>query len=71
MRDIETIDHELRLLARAWRVAREVCAYPPSIAHIDGLLDERSATMVLGTGVAREGNAGSRSPSRSQENGAG
>ncbi len=44
MRDIETIDRELRLLARAWRVARELCTHPPSIAHIDELLDERSAT---------------------------
>lgn len=71
MRDIETIDHELRLLARAWRVARELCTYPPSIAHIDELLDERSATMVLGTTVAREGNVGSRSLSRSRETGTG
>ena len=41
MRDIETIDGELRLLARAWRVAAEMnCT-----AHIDVLLDERSATL--------------------------
>ena len=44
MRDIETIDGELRLLARAWRVAGEMnCT--PSTAHIDVLLDERSATL--------------------------
>ena len=52
MRDIETIDAELRLLARAWRVARELCDPMPSTAHIDQLLDERSATMVLSTTVA-------------------
>jgi hypothetical protein len=71
MRDIETIDRELRLLARAWRVARELCTCPPSIAHIDELLDERSATMVLTATVAREGDTCSRSFSRSHENGAG
>ena len=44
MRDIETIDAELRLLARAWRVAAEMkCT--PSTAHIDVLLDERWATL--------------------------
>ncbi len=47
MRDIETIDRELRLLARAWRVARELCDKPPSTARIDELLDERSAAVVL------------------------
>jgi hypothetical protein len=42
MRDIETIDGELRLLARAWRVAGEMnCT--PSTAHIDVLLDERAS----------------------------
>lgn len=61
MRDIETIDRELRLLARAWRVARELCTHPPSIAHIDELLDERSASLVLTATVAREGNNCSRS----------
>ena len=29
MRDIENIDGELRLLARAWRVARELCDRMP------------------------------------------
>jgi hypothetical protein len=43
MRDIENIDGELRLLARAWRVARELCDRMPSTAHIDRLLDERAA----------------------------
>jgi hypothetical protein len=44
MRDIETIDGELRLLSRAWRVAREF-TLSPSTAHMDALLDERSATL--------------------------
>ena len=43
MHDIETIDAELRLLSRAWRVARELCDRMPSTVHIDELLDERSA----------------------------
>ena len=44
MRDVETIDAELRLVARAWRVAGEMnCT--PSTAHIDALLDERLATL--------------------------
>jgi hypothetical protein len=45
MRDIENIDGELRLLARAWRVARELCDRMPSTAHIDRLLDERAAAL--------------------------
>ena len=45
MRDIETIDGELWLLARAWRVARELCDRMPSTAHIDKLLDERAAAL--------------------------
>jgi hypothetical protein len=45
MRDIENIDGELRLLARAWRVARELCDRMPSTAHIDMLLDERAAAL--------------------------
>ncbi|OBI82699.1 hypothetical protein [Mycobacterium sp. 1245805.9] len=41
MRDVETIDGELRLLSRVWRVAREIgCA--PSTAHLDQLLTERA-----------------------------
>jgi hypothetical protein len=39
--DIETIDSELRLVARAWRVARHM-GCTPSTAHMDELLDERS-----------------------------
>jgi hypothetical protein len=41
VRDIETIDSELRLVARAWRVARHM-GCTPSTAHMDELLDERS-----------------------------
>ena len=41
MRDIETIDAELRLLARAWHVACELTGRTPSTAHLDELLDER------------------------------
>jgi len=44
VRDIETIDGELRLLFRAWRVARVLSDRMPSTAHIDELLDERAAT---------------------------
>ena len=47
MRDIETIDGELRLLARAWRVAGELCDRMPSTALIDQLLDERATTVAL------------------------
>jgi hypothetical protein len=50
MRDIEVIDSELRLLFRAWRVARGawrvarvLCDRMPSTALIDELLDERLA----------------------------
>jgi hypothetical protein len=45
MRDIETIDAELRLEVGAWRLARELYDRPPSIVRIDELLDERSATL--------------------------
>jgi hypothetical protein len=45
MRDIETIEGELRLVVRAWREARELCDRAPSTAHIDALLDERSAVV--------------------------
>jgi hypothetical protein len=41
MRDIETIDGELRLLARAWGVAREF-GCTPSTRHIDKPPNERS-----------------------------
>ena len=44
MRSIETIDADLRLLSRAWRVAREFgCS--SSTAQIDALLDERSTAI--------------------------
>ena len=45
MRDIETIDAELRLIVRAWRLARLVSDKVPSTAHIDELLDERAAAL--------------------------
>jgi len=47
VRDIETIDGELWLLARAWRIARELCDHTPSTALIDQLLDERATTVAL------------------------
>ena len=43
MRDLETIDAELRLVLRAWRVARVLNDKIPSTAHIEELLDERAA----------------------------
>jgi hypothetical protein len=42
VRDIETIDAELRLLSRAWQVARVLSEQMPSTELIDRLLDERS-----------------------------
>jgi hypothetical protein len=39
MRDIETIDGELRLVARAWRVTHHL-GYKPSTVLVDELLDE-------------------------------
>jgi hypothetical protein len=42
VRDIETIDAELRRLVRAWRVARVVSDRIPSTELIDELLDERA-----------------------------
>jgi hypothetical protein len=45
MRDIETIDAELRLVVGAWRLARVLNDRIPSTAQIDALLDERSATL--------------------------
>jgi hypothetical protein len=44
VRDVETIDGELRLLSRAWRVARVLSEQMPSTELIDQLLDERSNT---------------------------
>ncbi len=43
MRDIETIDAELRLLVLAWRVDRVLSDRIPSTALIDQLLDERAS----------------------------
>jgi hypothetical protein len=45
MRDIETIDAELRLVVGAWRLARVLNDRKPSTAQIDALLDERSVTL--------------------------
>jgi hypothetical protein len=42
VRDIDTIDAELLLLSRAWRVARVLSEQIPSAESIDQLLDERS-----------------------------
>jgi hypothetical protein len=41
MRDLETINAELRLVSRAWRAARHMSSCTPITAHIDALLDER------------------------------
>jgi hypothetical protein len=43
MRNIEAIDADLRLLSRAWRVARVMCDPMPSTRLIDQLLEERAA----------------------------
>ena len=43
MRDIETIDSELRLLLAIRRLVREEEGRTPSTRHIDQLLDERAA----------------------------
>ena len=51
VRDIETIDGELRLMFRAWHVARVLSGRPPSTVHIDELLDERAAAQfAVGSG---------------------
>ena len=47
MRDIATIDGELRLLARAWRETREMTGCTPSTALIDRLHDERAASSAV------------------------
>jgi hypothetical protein len=43
MRDLETIDSELRLLAAVRRVCREYDGRVPSMTLVDDLLDERRA----------------------------
>jgi len=56
MRDIATIDSDLRLLSRAWRAARVFSEQPneqtPTTELIDVLLDERAAA----TEALRSGN---------------
>jgi hypothetical protein len=47
MRDIETIDSELRLLVAIRRMVREAEGPTPNTARIDALLDKRSATVLL------------------------
>jgi hypothetical protein len=48
VRDIETIDSELRLLLAIRHVVRDEEGRPPSTARIDELLDERSAATFSG-----------------------
>jgi cytochrome P450 len=45
VRDIETIDAELRRLVRAWRVARVLSDRIPSTELIDQLLAERAGAL--------------------------
>jgi hypothetical protein len=54
MRDIETIDSELRLIAALPRTAAEMGAPMPSIELADQLLDEWSASATSGQ-IARRG----------------
>jgi hypothetical protein len=55
VRDIASIDGDLRLVSRACRVARQYCDGVPNSALIDQLLDERAAmnrcAMSDGSGV--------------------
>ena len=46
MRDIETIDAELRLLLAVRKMAREAEGRTPNTARIDALLDERSSLLL-------------------------
>jgi hypothetical protein len=46
MRDLETIDSELRLLLAIRNMAREAEGRTPSTAGIDALLDERSSLLL-------------------------
>ena len=52
MRDIETIDSELRLVAALRRAARERGGPLPSIAVADALLDERRERRTASMGDA-------------------
>ena len=54
MRDIETIDAELRPLVRAWRIDRVLNDQFSSTAHIDELLEERAAALDRGKGLSRQ-----------------
>jgi hypothetical protein len=56
MRDIDTIDAELRLVGAFRRAAWERGGPLPSIAVADALLDERAAFSP--TGWVRQGSAG-------------
>jgi hypothetical protein len=49
MRDVETIDSELRLVAMLRRAARERGGPLPSIDVADALLDERNAAVAITT----------------------
>jgi hypothetical protein len=52
MRDLETIDAELRLVAALRRAAREGGGPVPSIAVADALLDERREVIEWGNQIA-------------------
>ena len=54
MRDIETIDGELRLLLAIRHMAREAEGRTPNTARIDELLDERAAATgaIFGRSIA-------------------
>jgi hypothetical protein len=52
MRDIDTIDSELRLVAALRRAARERGGPLPSIAVADALLDERREVTEWGNQIA-------------------
>ena len=53
MRDIETIDTELRLVPALRRAARERGGPQPSTAPMDELLDERLAHLAAGSARMR------------------
>jgi hypothetical protein len=66
MRDIETIDSELRLVAALRRAARERGGPLPSTAPMDELLDERLAHLAAGPrylSASYRGNSGKSQPS--------
>jgi hypothetical protein len=54
MRDIVTIDSEMRLVAAFRRAARERSGPPPSIAVADTLLDERRELIAEEARLRRE-----------------